>query len=305
MIWIVAVLGTRALALSRLCLLALLLCLVLPPLSGCAWLADKQSTLALRPTTGRPAGLLPDAQLFRPQDERFTLPQARPDKSLPDQVALWWLPHADPQAPTLLYLHGTFFNLYRNLPKINALREAGFAILAVDYRGWGDSTPTVPTEATINADALLAWAELQRRQPVPGRRVIFGHSMGTAVAVTLASSLRHGDDYAALALEAAFTRMPDIAAEAGFLGRVAAALTTLEFNSLAKIGRVDAPILMLHGDADRTVPIVLGRRLRDAAPPGVRWVEVPGGSHSWMHRDTPEIYQRAFAELIQTARLKP
>jgi pimeloyl-ACP methyl ester carboxylesterase len=274
-------------------------------LPGCAWLSAKQSELALRPTPGRPAGLPPDAQLFRPQDERFTLPQTTPGKSVPDQVAMWWLPHADPQAPTLLYLHGTFFNLYRNLPKINALRDAGFAILAVDYRGWGDSTPIVPTEATINADARLAWAELQRRQPVPAQRVIFGHSMGTAVAVTLASSLRHGDDYAALVLEAAFTRMPDIAAEAGFLGRVAAALTTLDFNSLAKIGRVDAPILMLHGDADRTVPIVLGRRLRDAAKPGVRWVEVPAGSHSRLHSDAPDVYQRSFKDLIESLRPKP
>ena len=216
--WIVAAPGTGAVLLRRFCLLALL-CLVLPALPGCAWLAAKQSTLALRPTPGRPAGLPPDAQLFRPQDERFALPQATPGKTAPDQVALWWLPHPDPQAPTLLYLHGTFFNLYRNLPKINALRDAGFAILAVDYRGWGDSTSIVPTEATINADARLAWAELQRRQPVPGRRVIFGHSMGTAVAVTLASNLRHGDDYAALVLEAAFTRMPDIAAEAGYYKR--------------------------------------------------------------------------------------
>jgi uncharacterized protein len=120
-----------------------------------------------------------------------------------------------------------------------------------------------------------------------------------------AASLRHGNDYGALALEAAFTRMPDIAAEAGFLGRVAAALTTLEFDSLAKIKRVDAPILMLHGGADRTVPVVLGRRLRDAAPPGVRWVEVPGGSHSRLHSDAPEVYRRSFAELIETVLPKP
>ena len=68
----------------------------------------------------------------------------------------------------MLYLHGTLRNLYGNLPKIEALREAGFAILAVDYRGWGDSTRIVPSEDTISADALVAWDELARRQPDPG-----------------------------------------------------------------------------------------------------------------------------------------
>ena len=301
---IVAAQNTSARRVRRLTSAALC-CLLLPTLPGCAWLADKQSTLALRPTAGRPAGLPPDVQLFRPRDERFALPQAIAGQVSPDQVALWWLPHADPQAPTLLYLHGTFRNLYQNLSKIDALREAGFSIVAVDYRGWGDSTPITPTEATINADARLAWAELKRRQPVPGRRVIFGHSMGGAVAVSLASNLLQGSDYGALALESTFTRLPDVAAEAGFWGRIAAGLTTLEFNSLAKIKRVDAPILMLHGDADRTVPIALGRRLRDAAPPGVRWLEVPGGTHSQLHSQAPEIYRRAFAELMKPVAAPP
>ena len=284
-------------ALARTWLFALALAPMLA-LTACAMLDAKQSQLALRPSPGRPAGLPDDTVLFRPGDQRRLVSVPSADPVTPDMLAMWWLPHPDPRAPTLLYLHGTFRNLYHNLPKIDALRDAGFAIVAVDYRGWGDSTPIVPSEQTIDSDVAVAWSELVRRQPDAGRRVIFGHSMGGAAAVTLASRLRHGADYGALVLESTFTRLPDVAAAAGFWGRIGATLTTLQFDSLAKIGRVDAPIWMLHGSADKTVPVDLGRRLRDAAPPGVRWVEVPGGTHSQLHRETPELYRQTMHSLI-------
>ncbi len=217
----------------------------------------------------------------------------------PQQVALWWLPHANAASPTLLYLHGTFRNLYQNLPKINALRAVGFSVLAVDYRGWGDSSAIVPNEKTITADAALAWAELQRRQPVAARRVIYGHSMGGAVAVRLASGLQNGD-IGALVLESTFTRMADLAAEAGWLGRIVSRFTTLQFDSLSRIPGIKSPLLMLHGSADTTVPVTLGRRLRDAAPAHarVRWVELPGGTHSRLHSEAPAAYNEAFTTLI-------
>lgn len=272
-------------------------CIALCCLGGCAWLDTQQRKAALRPTPSSAADASTSAAALRPGDLRYAVPVAASGNTA-ERLALWWLPHADPNAPTLLYLHGTFRNLTGNLPKIDALREAGFAILAVDYRGWGDSTPIVPSEASINADAALAWAELVRRQPEPRKRVIFGHSMGGAVAVTLASTLRGGAEYGALVLESTFTRMPDIAAAAGAWGRVAASVTTLEFDSLSRIGRIDAPLLMLHGGADKTVPVELGRRLRDAAPTGVQWVEVPGGTHSRLHSEAREIYQRSLLALI-------
>jgi uncharacterized protein len=296
MTWIVTAGGART-SPARTWRLALVIGLVLA-LQACAMLEAKQNQLALRPTPGRPANLPDDAALFRPGDRRLMLTVASTDPAAPDLLSLWWLPHPDPRAPTLLYLHGTFRNLYLNLPKIDALRDAGFAILAVDYRGWGESSPITPSEQTIDADVEVAWSELVRRQPDADRRVIFGHSMGGAVAVTLASKMQHGMDYGALVLESTFTRMPDVAAAAGFWGRLGAALTTLQFDSLAKIGRVDAPLLMLHGSADTTVPIELGRRLRDAAPVGVRWVEVPGGTHSQLHREAPELYRQAMRGLI-------
>jgi uncharacterized protein len=282
-------------------IVAAMLGIAITVLSGCSWLDVKQRELALRPTPGRPPGYAEGSATlraaFKPNDQRWlvTVPGAAGNS---EQLALWWLPQDDPDAPTLLYLHGTFRNLYQNLSKIQALREAGFSIVSVDYRGWGDSTAIVPSEDSINADARVAWEEVLRRQTMPGRRVIYGHSMGGATAVTLASSLKGSLDYGALVLESTFTRLPDVAETAGFWGRVGAAVTTLQFDSLSRIGSIDVPILMLHGTNDQTVPIDLGQRLREAAPRGTRWVPVPGGSHSQLHSEAPLLYQQTFKNLI-------
>jgi pimeloyl-ACP methyl ester carboxylesterase len=275
---------------ARLCLIVGLAC----SLGACAWLDAKQRVIVFRPTPGAPASF----NGLRPGDVSFAteVPGILPGTF--DRLQMWWLPQPDAQAPTLLYLHGTFRNLYGNIAKIEALRQAGFSILAVDYRGWGDSSPIVPSEASIYADADTAWAELQRRQPDPHKRVIYGHSMGGGVAVDLASRKHAGADYAALILESTFTRLPDVAAANGVVGTIASWFATEQFDSVAKIGRVDAPILMLHGDADKTVPVELGRKLRDAAPPGTRWVEIAGGTHSALQSDAPAVYQQALKALI-------
>ena len=283
----------RGLANWRLGWLGVLICGIATTLFGCAWIDAKQRELVYRPTPGRPAGFIG----LRPGDLEYQVGLGS------EQVQFWWLPNADRQAPTLLYLHGTFRNLYQNLRKVEALRDAGFSVLALDYRGWGESTPILPSEASIYADANLAWGELVRRQPVPSKRVIFGHSMGSGVAVELASRRHAGVDYGAVILESSFTRLPDVAKANGNLGTFAALFATQEFDSLGKIGQVDAPILMLHGSADHTVPARLGRRLFEAAPKGTRWVEFANGSHSGLDREAPQQYRQAMRDLID--RLQP
>jgi len=262
--------------------------------SGCGSLDTRARQWMYRPTAARPATL----PTMRPGDEQ-TLVDVRARDGTTEHVALWWLPNADPAAPTLLYLHGTFRNLYRNHPKMAALRDVGFSVLAVDYRGFGDSTPIVPSQESILADADVAWAELVRRQPDPCKRVIYGHSLGGAVAIDLASRKHVRVDYAALVVESTFPSLVDLAGSAvGPIGPIAVWLSSERFDSLAAICSVDAPILMLHGDRDDTVPIALGRKLRDAAPPGTRWIEVPNGSHSRLHEDAPAAYRAAFGSLI-------
>ncbi len=273
--------------------------LLLLSLASCAWLDTQQRRIIYRPTLAAnpaPAALGPGGESFFLQTGT-----AAPA----EQVSLWWLPHTNPGAPTLLYLHGTFRNLEGNRPKIDALRQAGFSVLALDYRGWGQSTPITPSEKTIVHDARLAWVELVRREPRSAQRVIYGHSMGSGAAVALASTLTSPGDLGAVILESAFTSFDDIAASAGFWPGLLSRFTNERFASINKIAQVHAPLLMLHGDQDHTVPMALGQRLFAAANAPKQWVTIAGAKHSDLHRFAPERYQAAitaFSEqyLLQT-----
>jgi len=255
--------------------------------SGCAWLNDQQRLIIYRPTpsAANNAVNLPAVT----ESLRLDIPHAAGLQHL----ALWWLPNTRPNAPTLLYLHGTFRNLQGNQRKIAALYAAGFSVLAVDYRGWGASTYIIPSEQTIVQDARVAWMELVHRQPQAASRVIYGHSMGSAVAVSLASNLAYPSDYGGLILESAFTSFDDVAHEAGFLAGVVQHFGTERFASIDKIGQIHAPVLMLHGELDDTIPIRLGQRLFDAANEPKQWQTIAGGHHSDLDDMGQEPYQRA------------
>ena len=260
--------------------------------SGCTWLDVKQRQAIYRPTAGMPA----DFAGLRAGDERYyvNLPQSAAADAT-QRVDMWWLPHADKDAPTLLYFHGTFRNLFENAHKIDSLRAAGFAVLAVEYRGWGLSTSITPSERTILQDADVAWAELQRREPRAAQRVIYGHSMGSGVAVDLASRLRANADYGALILESAFSSFADVAREAGVFASLLALVNNERFASIEKIGKVHAPLLMIHGSADTTIPITLGKKLFGAANVPKQWLVIDGGAHS----DLDEIGKAQYQATLQ------
>lgn len=263
------------------CLLAVLL-----NLSACAWLDVKQRQIIYRPSPS----LAADAGALGPGDSRFFLQV--PDTPGPQHIELWWLPHPDAAAPAVLYLHGTLRHLQGNHHKIEALREAGFSVLAVDYRGWGQSTPITPSEQTIMQDAALAWAELQRRAPEPTQHVIYGHSMGSGVAVSLASQLPP-TSYGAVILESAFTSFADVAATAGFWASLLARFNDERFASVDKISQIHTPLLMLHGSQDNTIPIALGEKLFAAANAPKQWLRIEGGGHSDLDLVAHQRYQAA------------
>ncbi|MEI8302326.1 MAG: alpha/beta fold hydrolase [Burkholderiales bacterium] len=254
-------------------------------MGGCTALDERLRQAVYRPTRTLPEPL-PEA--LAPDERWFVALDAMPAAG--QRIQLWWMPAARPDAPVVLYLHGTFRTLYRNQPKMQALREAGLSVLGVEYRGWGESSPAVPDEASLLADAARGWRELVRRQPDPTRRLIFGHSLGGAVALALAAELPPGE-CAGLILESTFSSLPDLA---GHQARPAAWLAQalgFRFDSRARLARLTLPLLMMHGDADPTVPIALGRRLFEAAPSGARFVAFPQGAHSDLHERQAERYR--------------
>jgi pimeloyl-ACP methyl ester carboxylesterase len=286
-------------------LLRLALALVLLVTSGCAWLDVKHRQLIYRPTPGVPASFAG----LKSGDERFFLdvPQVVSDEpvntpgsatdplvtSEPARIEMWWLPNKDTLAPALLYFHGTFRTLVSNVRKIESLRDAGFSVLAVEYRGWGLSTPITPSEKTILQDADVAWTELQKREPRPGMRVIYGHSMGSGVAVDLASRQLPQSDYGGLILESAFTSFPDIALEVAQIAWLLSQASDERFASIEKIAKVQRPLLMIHGSLDTTVPMVLGEKLFAAANPPKQWITIEGGKHSDLDAVARGLYLQA------------
>jgi pimeloyl-ACP methyl ester carboxylesterase len=121
----------------------------------------------------------------------------------------WWLKSNDAAHPAFLYLHGNDMNIGSNVERIARLNRMGFAVLAVDYRGYGKSGGDFPSEIQVYEDAEAAWNYLvQERHVDPKRVFIYGHSLGGAIAIELA--LRH-PDAAGLVVESTFTSMPAMA----------------------------------------------------------------------------------------------
>jgi pimeloyl-ACP methyl ester carboxylesterase len=269
-------------------------------LAGCAWIDTQQRAKVYKPTPGSMADWKP----VSPHDEMLwlDLPPA-PDSAEPQRLRAVWIAADAPAAPAVLYLHGTFRNLIFNQPKIAAIHAAGFSVLAVDYRGWGESSRLLPSEQSIMEDAERAWVEFTRRVPDAHSRVIFGHSMGSGVAVELA--LRHRDPlaYGALVVESAMTSLPDMARDYTALGFLVAPLVTQQFASIDKIGAIDAPKWFLSGSADKTVPTQETQRLYDAARPPKHIEIFEGGSHSGLHREFAQRYEALWHEVAASLAL--
>jgi fermentation-respiration switch protein FrsA (DUF1100 family) len=187
-----------------------------------------------------------------------------------ERVIAWHVPPREGR-PVIVYFHGNGGNLGHRVTRFRALAEAGYGILALSYRGYGGSSGS-PTETGIMLDAAAAYDEAMRRYP--GRLVLWGESLGTAVAVAVAA----GHDVDAVVLEAPFTSTLAIAASRYPFLPVAWMMKD-QYRSDLMVARIRAPVLVMHGENDDIVPIRYGEALYAAITAPKRFVRFPAGGH--------------------------
>jgi fermentation-respiration switch protein FrsA (DUF1100 family) len=164
-------------------------------------------------------------------------------------------------------------------------------VLAVDYRGYGRSEGS-PNEAGVYRDADAAYDYLvQVRHIKPANIIVYGHSLGGAVAIDLASRRECGG----LIVQSSFTSVRDMARRT-FRIPLFEYIPKSRFDSLAKIRQVQAPILIVHGTRDETVPFPMGQQLFTAAPEPKSFFPIEGAGHN----DVIEIGGDALLERFQS-----
>lgn len=252
------------------------------------WLVTQETRMVF--AAGRPLGdLRPAAPFEEVWVERPEAPRQR-----------LWVMRAAPDAPSrpwVLYLHGNDSNVGTrlNILHVERLRALGLNVIAAEYRGFG-GMGGVPTEAGLNTDARSGYDYLRQQLHADPRRIIvYGWSLGSAVAVDLTSRV----DEAAVILEGAPASLVAIGARRYpyFPVRM---LIRNPFESIKKINTVGSPVLFLHSPDDEVIPFDEGRRLFDAAPPPKQFVEVSGG-HVYASEKDPRFFAavRAFLQAHQ------
>ena len=214
----------------------------------------------------------------------------------PDEQRLhgWFVP--GPRPTTLLWLHGNAGNISHRLDNIAMMHhKLGVNVFIFDYRGYGQSQGK-PSEQGTYRDAQAALAHLKSVPEVDSDNIVlFGRSLGGAVAVELASKEQvHG-----VILESAFTSVHSMAKRAYPFLPVGPFLRT-RYDSLAKIGKLSAPLLVIHGQDDEIVPYQEGVKLYEAAPQPKQFHSIPDAGHNDTYIRGGEGYWQALEEFLSS-----
>jgi len=186
------------------------------------------------------------------------------------QLSGWFVPSESARG-VILFCHGNAGNISHRLDSIQIFHQLGLDVFIFDYRGYGQSEGK-PTEQGTYKDSEAAWRYLiEERQVKPNEVIIFGRSLGGAVASWLAQSHTPGG----LILESTFTSLTDIAA--GLYPYLPVRLLLrFEYNTAEYVGRVDCPVLIVHSRDDEIMPFNHGQQLFESAKEPNKFLEISG-----------------------------
>jgi len=182
-----------------------------------------------------------------------------------------------PEIATIIFCHGNGGNISNVSWVGQRFARHGFNVLVFDYRGYGTSDGVAGSESGLYADGNAAVAFLVKEKNVRQKQIVlYGHSLGTTVVADVASR----GDFGAVVMESGFSSASSVAASAlPWLPRFLHFLGKNRFESAHKLATVRSPILIAHGDPDRTIPTTEAQLLFAAANEPKKLLIVPGAGH--------------------------
>lgn len=295
---------------SRQLLISIILTVALAYASSCLFLFLRQRHFIFRPSYK--IRELPSSYNFKMPYQEVQIFVANSGQYLHS----WWVPsptdreHFYPIAnepaqvikskTTILYLCGAGGNksYYNNLARVQAMRQLGFSVLVIDYRGFGASQGSFPSESQIYQDSQSAWDYLVKTRQIAAENiVIYGESLGGSIAINLAVK---NPKAKAVIVQSSFTRMAEVIEEKYWLWLFPIdTILTEKFDSLERVRSLKIPILFIHGTADDIVPSYMSEQLYKAAPEPKQIFLIPGARHYAIYQTGNNSYLRAIEKFME------
>lgn len=230
--------------------------------------------------------------LGTPADVSITFDEVWLDTADGERLHAWWLPHPAARA-TVLFSHGNAGNISHRIESLQIFHELGLNVLIYDYRGYGNSSGR-PSEEGTYRDVQAAWDWLVNDAGfAPDEVFLFGRSLGGAVAAWLATQV----DAAGLILESSFTSVPELGAEVYWWLPVKL-LARLQYDTRARLGESDGPVLVVHSPDDEIVSFSHARQLLDAGGERAELLELSGGHNTGFLEARP-VYMQGLDAFIR------
>ena len=211
-----------------------------------------------------------------------------------NRLNAWWIPAESKTAPTVLYCHGNGHNIGEVADLASRFHQMGLSVFAFDYRGYGKSEGEFPSEAAVYADAERAWDYLVQDQKIPPKKIVmYGHSLGGAIAINLATQHPNAGG---LIVQSSFSSALEMAKRNWWTAIFPVdALLNQRFDSIYKVPQLKMPTLYLHGSADTLIPFEMSQRLFKETRSPKQLKLFPGAGHN----DLPQVGGAVYAQTVK------